>query len=74
MTMKGEESPGHRGDEDVGVRQVLVQLGVVALLVGGHYQRVAPLLQPVAQPQCVLRRAQQPARRDDTCCVKPCVS
>ena len=35
---------------NIRVGQVLVELGIVALLVGSHHKRVAPLLQKLSQP------------------------
>jgi hypothetical protein len=42
------------GDDDFGVNEVLVELGVLTLLVGGSDELVALLLDPLPQTKLVL--------------------
>ena len=42
------------GDDDFGVNEVLVELGVLTLLVGGGDELVALLLDPLPQTKLVL--------------------
>ena len=48
-----------RRDDDLGVHELLVELGALPFLVAGGHQLVALLLEPPAQAQLVLRRAEQ---------------
>lgn len=47
------------GDDDFGVDQLLVKLGVGALLVRGGHQGVALVLEPLANAELVLGRAEE---------------
>ncbi len=42
------------GDDDFGVDELLVKLGVLALLVGGGHEGVALVLEPFADAELVL--------------------
>ncbi len=56
--------PERLGNDDFGVMQLLVELGIGAVLVGGHHQRVALAFEIVAQAQLAGDAAQQGARRE----------
>jgi len=45
------------GDDDFGIDELLVELAVLALLVGGGDESVSLVLNPLAQPELVLGRA-----------------
>lgn len=47
------------GDDDLGVNKLLVKLGLGALLVRGSHERVARVLEPLADAKLVLGRAQE---------------
>lgn len=47
------------GDDDFGVNQLLVELGVFALLVGGGDQSVALVLEPLADAELILSRSEE---------------
>ena len=47
------------GDDDFGVDELLLELGVGALLVRGGHESVALLLKPLADSKLVLGRAQE---------------
>lgn len=47
------------GDDDLGVDQLLVKLGALALLVRGGDEGVALVLEPFADAQLVLCRAEE---------------
>lgn len=47
------------GDDDFGVNQLLVELGVFALLVGGGDQSVALVLEPLADAELILSRSEK---------------
>ena len=63
MTCCGQDAglgPGLRGgNDDFGVDQFLVELAVLALLIGGGDEGVALGFNPRSQAQLVLGRAQQ---------------
>ena len=46
-------------DDDLRVRELLVELAVLALLVRGPHQRVALVLEPFPDPELVLRCPEQ---------------
>jgi len=46
------------GDDDLGVNELLVELAVLALLVGGGHQCVALVFEPLPDAELVLGRAQ----------------
>jgi hypothetical protein len=48
-----------RGDDDLRVYQLLVKLGVLALLVGCRDERVALVLDPLADTELVLGRSEE---------------
>jgi hypothetical protein len=43
-----------RGDDDLGVDELLVELGVLTILVGGGHQGVALVFEPLADAELVL--------------------
>lgn len=47
------------GDDDIGVNELPVKGGVLAFLVGGGYEGVARILEPLAEAKLVLSRAQE---------------
>ncbi len=47
------------GDDDLGVNQLPVKGGVLALLVGGGHEGVALVLKPLADAQLVLGRTKE---------------
>ena len=47
------------GNDDLSVDQLLVKLGVLALLVGRGYEGVALVLEPLADAELVLRGTEQ---------------
>ena len=47
------------GDDDFGIDELLVELGVLALLVGGGYQSVALVLEPLAEAELVFCGAEK---------------
>ena len=47
------------GDDDLSIDQLLVELAVLALLVGGGHESVALVLDPLPETELVLRRAQE---------------
>lgn len=47
------------GDDDLGVYQLLVELGVLAVLVGSGHQGVTLILEPFPDPELVLRCSQK---------------
>lgn len=47
------------GDDDLGVYQVLVEFGVLALLVGGGDELMSLILEPFADAEFVLGRAEK---------------
>lgn len=46
-------------DDDFGVNKLLIELAVLALLVGGRYERVALRLDPFAQTKLILSGAEK---------------
>ena len=54
--------PEGLGDDDLGVGKLLVEDGVGAVLVGGHHQRVAGVLEEFAKPELAGDAAEQFAR------------
>lgn len=47
------------GDDDFGIDELLVELGVLALLVRGGYQSVALVLEPLAEAELVFCGAEK---------------
>jgi len=47
------------GDDDFGIYQLLVELGVLAFLVGGGDQGVTLILEPFPDPELILRCSQK---------------
>lgn len=47
------------GDDDLGIDKLLVKGRVLALLVRGGHQRVALVLEPLAEAELVLSRAEK---------------
>lgn len=47
------------GDDNLGVDELLVELGVLALLVGGGHKGVTLVLEPLADAELVLSGAQK---------------
>lgn len=55
MVVRGGRGVGLRsGDDDFGVNELLVKLGVLALLIGGGDESVTLILEPFPDAQLVL--------------------